>query len=58
MYPTDDSYKYERRDAIFAVYILIIPGIINYEKKMVLIQKCRYQLLHGSSERLLEGILV
>ena len=31
-YPTEKSYKYARRGAISAVYIVIMPGIINYEK--------------------------
>ena len=33
MYPRDKSCKYARRGAISAVNIVIIPGIINYEKK-------------------------
>ena len=33
MYHTDKSCKYARRGAISAVYILIIPGKINYGKK-------------------------
>ena len=34
MYPTDKicKYMYERRGAISAVYIVIIPGIINIEE--------------------------
>ena len=39
MYPTDKSCKYARRGAISAVYILIIPGKINYGRKKNLKKK-------------------
>ena len=33
MYPTGKSCKYARWGAIFAIYVLIIPGKINCGKK-------------------------
>ena len=49
MYPRDKSCKYARRGANSAVYILIIPGKINYgEKKR---KKTQLFLCHALGKR-------